>query len=64
MYCVALFPEQIDRFVTRLFDKGVSIAHPDNMHMPYSSDNPPPSVRVLASFNLFPICDLMNLLCS
>jgi hypothetical protein len=32
--------------------------------LPYYSDNPPPSVRILASVNLLPIYDLMNLFCS
>jgi hypothetical protein len=61
MYRIALSQEEIDWFVSHLFDKGVPTARPDSMSLPYSSDNPPPSVRVLAFFNLFLICDLMNL---
>jgi hypothetical protein len=48
-------------FIARLFDKGVMTANPDSMSLAYYSDNPPPSVRILASFNLFSIYDLMSL---
>jgi hypothetical protein len=61
MYYVALSLEEIDGFISHLFDKGVPTARPDSAPLPYSSDNRPPSVRVLASFNLFSICDSMNL---
>jgi hypothetical protein len=45
---VALSQEQIDEFVAYLFDKGVPTACPDNLSLPFSRDNPPPSVRALA----------------
>jgi hypothetical protein len=41
----------------------VPTAHPDSVPLPFYSDNPPPSVRILASFNLFMIYNLTNLFC-
>jgi hypothetical protein len=64
LYLVALTPDEIDGFIAHLFNKGVPTARPDSVPLPYYSNNPPPLVRILASFNLFPIYDLMNLLCS
>jgi hypothetical protein len=61
MYRVALSPEEIDEFIACLFDKGVPIAHPDSVPLPYYNDNPPPSVRILSFFNLSSIYDLINL---
>jgi hypothetical protein len=49
--------EEIDGFVTRLFDKGPLTAQPDTLPLPYSNENPPPSVRItillLAFFSQF-----------
>jgi hypothetical protein len=38
--------EEIDGFVARLFDKDPLIARPDTLPLPYSDENPPPSVRI------------------
>jgi hypothetical protein len=38
--------EEIDVFVARLFGKDPSTALPDTLPLPYSNDNPPPSVRI------------------
>jgi hypothetical protein len=38
--------EEIDGFVALLFDKDPPVVRPDTLPLPYSSDNPPPSVRV------------------
>jgi hypothetical protein len=54
-YPIALTADEIDGFVARLFDKGVPTAHPDAVPMAFSSENPPPLVRVLFFLNLFPI---------
>jgi hypothetical protein len=39
-------PQKIDGFVAHLFDKDPPTARPDILPLPYSSDNPPPSVRI------------------
>jgi hypothetical protein len=39
--------EEIDGFVARLFDKDPPTARPDTLPLPYSSDNPPPSIRII-----------------
>jgi hypothetical protein len=54
MYCVALSLEEIDGFVSHLFDKGVPTARPDSVPLPYNSDNPPPSIRVFGFFHSLP----------
>jgi hypothetical protein len=51
-YPVALTADEIDRFVARLFDRGVPTARPDAVPLPFSSENPPPLVRVLFFLNL------------
>jgi hypothetical protein len=51
----ALSPDKIDMFVAHLFDKDASTARPDNLPPPYCSENPPPSVWILAVFNSYPI---------
>jgi hypothetical protein len=38
--------EVIDGFVALLFDMDPLAARPDTLPLPYSSDNPPPSVRI------------------
>jgi hypothetical protein len=38
--------EEIDGFMARLFDKDSSTARPDDLPLPYSSDNPPSLVRI------------------
>jgi hypothetical protein len=54
-YPVALTADEIDGFVAHLFDRGVPTARPDAVPLPFSSENPPPLVRVLSFLNLFPI---------
>jgi hypothetical protein len=54
-YPVALTADEIDGFVARLFDRGVPTARPDAVPLPFSSENPPPLVRVLFFLNLFSI---------
>jgi hypothetical protein len=54
-YPVALTADKIDGFVAHLFDRGVLTARPDAVPLPFSSENPPPLVRVLSFLNLFPI---------
>jgi hypothetical protein len=53
LYDAALSSEEIDGFVAHLFDRGVPTARPNSVLMPYSSNNPPPLVRVLDFFNSF-----------
>jgi hypothetical protein len=38
--------EEIDGSVARLFDKDQPTAWPDTLPLPYSNENPPPSVRI------------------
>jgi hypothetical protein len=38
--------EEIDGFVARLFDKDPPTARPDTLSLPYSNDNPLPSVSI------------------
>jgi hypothetical protein len=47
--------DEIDGFVTHLFDRGVPNARPDAVPLSFSSENPPPLVRVLFFLNLFQI---------
>jgi hypothetical protein len=51
-YLVALTADEIDGFVAHLFDRGVPIARPDAVPLPFSSENPPPLIRVLVFLNL------------
>jgi hypothetical protein len=53
LYDVALSSEEIDGFVAHLFDRGMPTVRPSSVSMPYSSSNPPPSVRVLDFFKSF-----------
>jgi hypothetical protein len=48
-YLVALTADEIDGFVAHLFDRGVPTARTDAVPLPFSSENPPPLVRVLVS---------------
>jgi hypothetical protein len=46
-------------YVARLFDKDQSIARPVDLPLPFSSDNPPPSVRVTVILIILqPITDI------
>jgi hypothetical protein len=54
-YPVALTADEIDEFVAHLFDRGVPTARLDAVPLPFSSENPPPLVRVLFFLNLSPI---------
>jgi hypothetical protein len=51
-YPVALTADEIDEFVAHLFNRGVPTACPDAVPLPFSSENPPPLVRVLFFLNL------------
>jgi hypothetical protein len=51
-YPVALTADKIDGFVAHLFDRGVPTVRPDVVPLPFSSENPPPLVRVLFLLNL------------
>jgi hypothetical protein len=54
-YPIALTADEIDEFVAHLFDRGVPTVRPDVVPLPFSSENPPPLVRVLSFLNLFQI---------
>jgi hypothetical protein len=47
---------EIDRFMGRLFDKDPPDAQPATIPVPFSSENPPPLVRITISFSLLPNC--------
>jgi hypothetical protein len=51
-YPVALTADEIDGFVAHLFDRCVPTARPDDVPLPFRSENPPPLVRVLFFLNL------------
>jgi hypothetical protein len=51
-YSVALTADEIGGFVAHLFDRGVPTVHPDAVPLPFSSENPPPLVRVIFFLNL------------
>jgi hypothetical protein len=51
-YPVALTADEIDGFIAHLFDRGVSTVRLDAVPLPFSSENPPPLVRVLFFLNL------------
>jgi hypothetical protein len=51
-YPVALTADEIDGFIAHLFDRGVPTVRPDAVPLPFSSENPPPLVRVLFFLNL------------
>jgi hypothetical protein len=51
-YPVALTADEIDGFLAHLFDRGVPTVRPDAVPLPFSSENPPPLVRVLFFLNL------------
>jgi hypothetical protein len=51
-YPIALTADEIDGFISHLFDRGVSTVRPDAVPLPFSSENPPPLVRVLSFLNL------------
>jgi hypothetical protein len=49
---VALTSDEIDGFVAHLFDRGVPNVCPDAVPLSFSSENPPPLVKVLFFLNL------------
>jgi hypothetical protein len=51
-YPVALTADEIYGFVAHLFDRGVPTVRPDAVPLHFSSENPPPLVRVLSFLNL------------
>jgi hypothetical protein len=59
-FCAALSQEEIDGYVTRLFDKDPPTAWPADLPLPYSNKNPPPSIRVtIILIILQPIADIL-----
>jgi hypothetical protein len=50
LYDATLSPKELSGFVAHLFDKGVPTARPSRVPTPFSSDNPPPLVRILDFF--------------
>jgi hypothetical protein len=54
---------EIDRFVARLFDKDPSTLRPASMHAPFSSENPPPVVRVFTFLDALYLDCLINMFC-
>jgi hypothetical protein len=46
LFHVAMSQEEIDGFVAHLFDKDPPIVWPDTLSLPYSDENPPPSIRI------------------
>jgi hypothetical protein len=50
LYDAVLSPEELSGFVAHLFDKGVPTARPSSMPTPFSSDNPPPLLKILDFF--------------
>jgi hypothetical protein len=54
LYDATISSKKIDGFVAHLFDRGVPIACLSSVLMPYSSNNPPPLVRILDFFKSFP----------
>jgi hypothetical protein len=53
LFYTALIQAEIDRLVARLFDKDPPTPQPATMPVPFSSENPPHVVRVLAFLMLF-----------
>jgi hypothetical protein len=53
-----LSPEEISEFVAQLFERDVPTAHFSSVLTPFSSDNPPPLVRILDFFKF--ISDLCS----
>jgi hypothetical protein len=51
-YPIALTADEIDGFIAHLFDRGVPTVCPDAVPLPFSSENPPPLVRVIFFLNL------------
>jgi hypothetical protein len=45
--------EEIDGFMTHLFDKAPLTALPDTLPLPYSNDNSPPSIRIIVLLRTF-----------
>jgi hypothetical protein len=54
--CAGLSQAEIDRFMEHLFDKDPPNARPVSVPMPFSSENPPPLVRITVSFSLLHNC--------
>jgi hypothetical protein len=50
LYDATLSPKEISGFVAHLFDRGVPTARSSSVSMLFSSDNPPPLVRILNFF--------------
>jgi hypothetical protein len=50
LYDAALSPEELSGFVAHLFDREVLTARLSSVPTPFSSDNPPPLVRILDFF--------------
>jgi hypothetical protein len=54
---IALPQEEINRFVAQLFDQDPATARPADLPLPYSSKNPPPSVRATLFCDHYSICN-------
>jgi hypothetical protein len=54
--CTGLSQVEIDRFMGSLFDKDLPNARPASVPVPFSSENPPPSIRITVSFSLLRNC--------
>jgi hypothetical protein len=50
LYDATLSPKEISGFVAHLFDKGMPTTRSSSVSMPFSSDNPPPLVRIFDFF--------------
>jgi hypothetical protein len=51
-YPIALTVDEIYEFVAHLFDRSVPTVRPDAVPLPFSSENPPPFIRVMFFLNL------------
>jgi hypothetical protein len=50
--CTGLSQAEIDQFLGHLLDKDSPNVWPASVPMPFSSKNPPPSIRISVSFSL------------
>jgi hypothetical protein len=60
---IALTQAEIDQLVTCLFDKNLPTPRPASVPTPFSSENPPPVVRVFAFSDALYLHCLINLFC-
>jgi hypothetical protein len=56
---IAMPQEEIDGFMARLFEKDPPTTWHDTLPLPYSSDNPPPSVRItVVLLTFYPVINI------